>query len=143
MTMSKVLLSKMSKMSGKMSKMSEKVSKMSKMCAQKVISESKMFLHKMTKIPQIPKIKTKKCQPAARDTPDLIQTECVPGRGLTRHKTKKSTERKKYKIRKISKKWLQKVDFKTKKFMTPQAPTQLKTKKCQPAARDTPDLIQN
>ena len=27
---------------------------------------------------------TKKCQPAARDAPDLIQTECIPDRGLAR-----------------------------------------------------------
>ena len=31
-------------------------------------------------------IKTKKCQPAARGAPDLIQTECTPDRGLARHK---------------------------------------------------------
>ena len=38
--------------------------------------------------------KEKKCQPAARDTPDLIQTECVPDRGLAR--SKNLTKRKKY-----------------------------------------------
>ena len=30
------------------------------------------------------KIKTKKCQPAAGDIPDLIQTEYVPSSGLAR-----------------------------------------------------------
>ena len=34
------------------------------------------------------KIKTKKCQSAARDTPDIIQTECVPDRGLACPKNK-------------------------------------------------------
>ena len=36
--------------------------------------------------------KTKKCQPAASDTPDLIQTECVADSGLARYK--KISERK-------------------------------------------------
>ena len=49
------------------------------------------------------KIKVKKCQPAARDAPDLIQTECIPDRGLARPQ-KKSTERKNYKITKKRKK---------------------------------------
>ena len=40
--------------------------------------------------------KIQKCQPAASDTPDLIQTECVADSGLARQNTKKSTERKKY-----------------------------------------------
>ena len=40
--------------------------------------------------------KTKKCQPVASDTPDLIQTECVADNGLARQNTKKSTECKKY-----------------------------------------------
>ena len=39
-------------------------------------------------------IKTKKCQPAARDTTDLIQTVGVPDRGLARPQIKIS-ERKK------------------------------------------------
>ena len=34
--------------------------------------------------------KTKKCQPVARDTPDLIQTECVPDNGLARQKNKQN-----------------------------------------------------
>ena len=38
-------------------------------------------------------IKTKKCQPAAGDTPDLIKTECVPDSGLARP-NKKISERK-------------------------------------------------
>ena len=44
-------------------------------------------------------IKTKKCQPAAGDRPDLIQTMPVPSRGLTHPETKKSTEHKKYKLK--------------------------------------------
>ena len=35
--------------------------------------------------------KTKKCQPAAWDTPDLIQTECVPDSRLARQKQNYST----------------------------------------------------
>ena len=49
------------------------------------------------------KKKVKKCQPAARDAPDLIQTECIPDRGLARPQ-KKSTERKNYKMIKKRKK---------------------------------------
>ena len=45
------------------------------------------------------KIKTKKCQPAARDAPDLIQTECIPDRGLARH-TKKNKQNVKNKKKK-------------------------------------------
>ena len=41
--------------------------------------------------------KTQKCQPAARDTLDLIQTMCVPGRGLARHKNKNKLNVKKKK----------------------------------------------
>ena len=73
---------------------------------------------------------TKKCQPAARDTPDLIQTVCVPDRGLAR--LKKLTERK-----------ITKMKIKIKLVCTQGGLHKIKnTKKCQPAARDTPDLIQ-
>ena len=40
-------------------------------------------------------LKTKQCQPAASDTPDLIQTECVTDSGLAC--PKKLTEHKIYK----------------------------------------------
>ena len=39
-------------------------------------------------------IKTKKCQPAARDTTDLIQTDGVPDSGLSRPKIKKTQKQK-------------------------------------------------
>ena len=39
---------------------------------------------------------------AAGDTQDLIQTRCVPDSGLTRPKTKKSTERKIYKKKTVN-----------------------------------------
>ena len=45
------------------------------------------------------KIKTKKCQPAARDIPDLIQTECVPDSWLACPKNKNKLNRKKRKKR--------------------------------------------
>ena len=45
--------------------------------------------------------KTKKCQPSAGDTPNLIKIECVPDRGLARP-IKKLTERKKYKNTKLN-----------------------------------------
>ena len=79
--------------------------------------------------------KTKKCQPAAGDTPDLIQTECVTDSGLARQK--KLTERKKYKIQ------TKKMNLKL--HLPPvmiKSHENKKTKKCQPAAGDTPDLIQ-
>ena len=47
-------------------------------------------VHKITKITKKYKqTKTKKCQPAASDTPDLIQTECVTDSGLSCHKEMK------------------------------------------------------
>ena len=83
--------------------------------------------------------KTKKCQPAARDTPDLIQTECVPDSWLTRPNKKNITERKNYKIP-------NEITLNAKCAGKPTSSMKTgsinKTKKCQPAARDTPDLIQ-
>ena len=43
--------------------------------------------------------KTKKCQSAARDTPDLIQTECVPDSGLARQIKKNKQNVKERKIK--------------------------------------------
>ena len=74
-------------------------------------------------------IKQQKCQPAARDTPDLIKTECVPDRGLARQKRK----------RKNIFYWKDKPDGKLN--ISPKHCVQIKQQKCQPAARDTPDLI--
>ena len=80
------------------------------------------------------KIKTKKCQPAEGDTQDLIQTWCVPLRGLARP-TKKNKQNEKNKTKKNSIKvtLAENDDTKVKKN---------KTKKCQPAEGDTQDLIQ-
>ena len=51
------------------------------------------------KLPNLRKMKkTKKCQPAARDTPNLIKIEGVPDRGLARP-PKKLTERKNKKLK--------------------------------------------
>ena len=106
-----------------------------------------MSSHNMTKLDEMT-IKTKKqtkCQPAARDTPDLIQTECVPDSGLSCQKQKKSTERKKYKIKMKSNftdVTLIKIDKQTSMCYLLPVPQKTKTKKCQSAARDTPDLIQ-
>ena len=58
-------------------------------------SGKSIFSEKMTKMYK----KTKKCQPAARDTPNLIKIEGVPDSGLART-LKKSTERKIYKNKK-------------------------------------------
>ena len=80
-------------------------------------------------------IKTKKCQPAARDTTDLIQTDGVPDSGLSRPKIKIS-ERKKLKYKNVKK-----VENKSGSNCS-QNSCYIKTKKCQPAARDTTDLIQ-
>ena len=70
-------------------------------------------------------IKTKKCQPAAGDTPDLIQTEFVANSGLARPKKEN---------------WKRKNGRRTDFCRITDA--QIKTKKCQPAASDTPFLIQ-
>ena len=138
-------------------------------------------------------IKYKKCRPAARDTPDLIQTECISDSGLARPTKKIITERKNSKpkinidkelmgecltaankLEKSAKsvrshlkvkEILQRSSARLKvvREMLEDA-TQvehqavmnhnsniaevkcengsIKTKKCQPAARDTPDLIQ-
>ena len=72
--------------------------------------------------------KTKKCQPAARGAPDLIQTECTPDRGLARHKQINRTKNKKQ----------NKSGYKLESLEN----VKIKTKKCQPAARGAPDLIQ-
>ena len=82
------------------------------------------------------KIKTKKCQPAARDRPDLIQTAPVPDSWLARQI--KINRTKNFENTKNCGKWTEnrvKIFFKSN-------PTNIKTKKCQPAARDRPDLIQ-
>ena len=125
--------------------------------------------------------KRKKCQPAARDTPDLIQTECVPDSGLTRQKNKLNekikiqnvkylpnvTFARKHKHTKLTKELVapnkkyckmttltEKTRMMTLSTLKKQKMTNVismmfchfkikrKTEKCQPAARDTPDLIQ-
>ena len=91
---------------------------------------SKFFFYISTKMS---KQKTKKCQPAAVDRPDLIKTVPVNSSGLARH-TKKSTERKKYKFEKLN---YCKLPF----VYTSTKMSKQKTKKCQPAAVDRPDLI--
>ena len=68
--------------------------------------------------------KEKKCQPAAGDLPDLIQTEHVPSSRLAW--PKKSTEREKKSNRKSN-------------YLSS---NNKKVNKCQPAAGDRPDLIQ-
>ena len=77
---------------------------------------------------------TKKCQPAARDAPDLIQTECIPDRGLARP-TKKNIKEKNQ--NEITLEWKNKNTSVKNKMKNDK-----NTKKCQPAARDAPDLIQ-
>ena len=89
-------------------------------------------------------IKTKKCQPAAGDMPDLIQTEHVPNSWLTRP-TKKSTAKPKNKKYQIAKKISQEIGQMTNctnNISQTTVSTKQKTKKCQPAAGDMPDLIQ-
>ena len=86
--------------------------------------------------------KTKKCQPAAGDMPDLIQTEHVPSRGLARpHKKINRTKKLKY-----TKKILQAIVCNSSQKVPYQQKSRklknIKTKKCQPAAGDMPDLIQ-
>ena len=83
--------------------------------------------------------KTKKCQPSAGNTPDLIQTECVADRGLARPNTKKSTERKKYKYKKLNGKLF---DLHQRSGSVNVELNIIKTKKCHPAAGGMPDLIQ-
>ena len=94
--------------------------------------------------------KTKKCQPAAGDMTDLIQTVHVPNSGLTRP-SKKISERKN-KINKHMKMIHGKrtkschkdgvmTDGKNNKSYQNNIVTK-KTKKCQPAAGDMTDLIQ-
>ena len=98
------------------------------------------------------KIKTKKCQPAASDTPDLIQTECVADRGLARqkNKNKQNIKNKNKNHRNLNNVTLPKNyrhtssssterNHKENYLITLKVST---TKTCQPAASDTPDLIQ-
>ena len=95
---------------------------------------------KMTKMNKMWKTnKTKKCQPFARDRPDLIQTVFVPDKGLARpHKKINRTE----KI-KTTKRDYKHVPLVMKdKLRSLQSNDKIKTKKCQPFARDRPDLIQ-
>ena len=66
--------------------------------------------------------KTKKCQPAAGDMPDLIQTVHIPSSWLTRQK-------------------IEEVSAGNWKQIENSVQTR-KTKKCQPPAGDMPDLIQ-
>ena len=72
--------------------------------------------------------KNKKCQPAAGDMPDLIQTEHVPSSWLARPNKKITKTRKSKKMSKTEK--------------SKQTPKQKTNKKCQPAAGDMPDIIQ-
>ena len=78
--------------------------------------------------------KTQKCQPAARDATDLIQTDGIPDSGLSRHNKKNISERKKLKIKKINTVGPVSDCFRGSCYK--------KTQKCQPAARDATDLIQ-
>ena len=78
--------------------------------------------------------KTKKCQPAASHTPDLIQTECVADSWLARQ-NKKITKHKTHKLSNVHK------TFQPSGTRSNYNTTN-KTKKCQPAASHTPDLIQ-
>ena len=98
----------------KMSKNKKKTSDNNKYCYQKKV------------------IKTKKCQPAARDMADLIKTAHVPNSGLARH-TKKTIKPKMYKNQKKAS---------VKNCLNYQKMGVKKTKKCQPAAGDMADLIQ-
>ena len=52
-------------------------------------------------------IKTKKCQPAASDTPDIIQTECVTDSSLAHpnKKIKKRNIQTNYTPKKLAGKW--------------------------------------
>ena len=82
--------------------------------------------------------KTKKCQPAAGDMTDLIQTDHVPNSGLAR--TKKTENNKKKKTKSCRKNGHMK-NGNTSKSCQNNIVTK-KTKKCQPAAGDMTDLIQ-
>ena len=77
--------------------------------------------------------KHQKCQPAAGDRPDLIQTEPVPSRGLARPKNKNKLNGKK----KISK-----ANYLSNVPLVESVKQTKKQQKCQPAAGDRPDLIQ-
>ena len=84
--------------------------------------------------------KTKKCQPPDRDTQDLIQTRCVPDRGLTRpqNKNKLNIKNEKQNYTNVT---LEEEDKRTRSCLKLSVNKQ-KTKKCQPNAWVTPDLIQ-
>ena len=99
-------------------------------------------VRKLTKLSsQSINTKTKKCQAAARDTMDLIQTTCVPDSRLARlNKKNKLNVKKKYENKeKSSNVTLIEAKKRTKLFSQS---IKTKTKKCQAAARDTMDLIQ-
>ena len=102
----------------------------------KKVTKTSRF-NKMTKMWKTNK--TKKCQPFARDRPDLIQTVSVPDKGLARphkkiHRTKKLKSKKKdYKHVPLVEK---------DKWKRLHSNVKIKTKKCQPFAGDRPDLIQ-
>ena len=85
------------------------------------------------------KLKTQKCQPAARDTLDLIQTMCVPGRGLARHKNKNKQN---VKQKKRKRNYFTNITLASKEKSTKSTKSKQNKQKCQPAARDTLDLIQ-
>ena len=87
-------------------------------------------------------IKTKKCQPAARDTLDLIQTSCVPDRGLARNTNKNKPNEKMINKSTRNSQDVTLVENKKLTKIFSQSKNKKKEKKCQPAARDTPDLIQ-
>ena len=72
------------KMSMKTKEKQKKNIKMSKMSKMK--SQARKSVMKLSNVKHYNK--TKKCQPAARDTTDLIQTAGVPDRGLARPKIK-------------------------------------------------------
>ena len=97
--------------------------------------------------------KTEKCQPAAGDMPDLIQTEHVPSSWLARSKNK-NQQNEKYKIQNenyLSDVTMISLDKPTKLFSVGKNTksrcyvnvlSTKKQQKCQPAAGDMPDLIQ-
>ena len=81
-------------------------------------------------------ITSKKCQPAAGDRLDLIQTMPVPSSGLSRPKKINRTKNKKIEKRNyLSNVTLAQIDELTSSI-------KIKTQKCQPAAGDRLDLIQ-
>ena len=67
------------------------------------VQECKMNEPCPTTVNQKTKIKTKKCQPAAIDTQDLIKTVCVNDSGLTRPPKKYQNTNKNKKIKEKTK----------------------------------------